>query len=92
MEKSFDCRAGVATLAWNVETADLDNDGIVEIITVGCMETENLLDCDPDMRIWSLMKDPGAFSDPILMMLGLGSIGGAVIIFLLVKRRVKKSW
>jgi hypothetical protein len=45
MEKSFDCRADVATLAWNVETADLDNDGIVEIIIVGCMETENLLDC-----------------------------------------------
>jgi len=33
-----------------------------------------------------------AFSDPILMMLGLGSFGAAVIIFLLVKRRGKKSW
>lgn len=38
--------------AWNVGTGDLDNDGTVEIVTVGCMGMNNL--CDPDMRIWSI--------------------------------------
>ena len=38
--------------AWNVGTGDVDNDGIVEIITVGC--TALMGNCDPDMRIWSL--------------------------------------
>ncbi len=38
--------------AWNVATADLLNDGVKEIISVGCSYLSNL--CDPDMRIWSV--------------------------------------
>jgi hypothetical protein len=34
-----------------VGTGDVDKDGTVEIVTVGCMYVSNL--CDPDMRIWS---------------------------------------
>jgi hypothetical protein len=39
--------------AWNVGAGDVDNDGVVEIITVGCTQIGNLLDCDPNLRIWS---------------------------------------
>lgn len=38
--------------AWNVANGDVDKDGVVEIITVGCTALNDL--CDPDMRIWSL--------------------------------------
>lgn len=40
--------------AWNVGSGDVDNDGVVEMITVGCSALGGL--CDPDMRIWSLPK------------------------------------
>jgi len=38
--------------AWNVGNGDIDKDGILEIITVGCTAFGTL--CDPDMRIWSI--------------------------------------
>lgn len=38
--------------AWNVGCGDVDQDGVVEMITVGCSALYG--DCDPDMRIWSL--------------------------------------
>jgi hypothetical protein len=38
--------------AWNVGNGDIDKDGILEIITVGCTALGSL--CDPDMRIWSI--------------------------------------
>jgi len=38
--------------AWNVGNGDVDKDGVLEIITVGCTALGNL--CDPDMRIWSI--------------------------------------
>jgi len=41
--------------AWNVATADLNNDGSKEIISVGCSYLSDL--CDPDMRIWSIPID-----------------------------------
>jgi len=47
-----DWTIGDGICAWNVGTGDLDNDGTVEIVTVGCMGISNL--CDPDMRIWSI--------------------------------------
>lgn len=40
------------TCAWNVGNGDLDKDGVLEIITVGCTAKGSL--CDPDMRIWSI--------------------------------------
>jgi hypothetical protein len=59
LKQSKDWIVGEAVSAWNVGTGDVDNDGIVEIVTVGCMETGNL--CDPDLRIWSL---PAASEPP----------------------------
>jgi hypothetical protein len=38
--------------AWNVGNGDVDKDGVLEIITVGCTALDSL--CDPDMRIWSI--------------------------------------
>jgi hypothetical protein len=38
--------------AWNVGNGDVDEDGVLEIITVGCTALGSL--CDPDMRIWSI--------------------------------------
>ncbi|MCW4008279.1 MAG: VCBS repeat-containing protein [Candidatus Bathyarchaeota archaeon] len=52
LEQSQEWTIGDGVCAWNVGTADLDNDGRMEIVTVGCMGMNNL--CDPDMRIWSL--------------------------------------
>ena len=47
-----DWTIGEGVFAWNVGTGDIDNDGTVEIVTVGCMYVSAL--CDPDLRIWSL--------------------------------------
>jgi hypothetical protein len=52
LKRSQDWTIGDGVCAWNVGTGDLDNDGTVEIVTVGCMGMNNL--CDPDMRIWSI--------------------------------------
>jgi hypothetical protein len=46
---------GEGVVAWNVQTGDIDNDGTVEIITVGCMYVAAL--CDPDLRIYSIAPD-----------------------------------
>jgi len=40
--------------AWNLATGDVDKDGQVEIVTLGCTYFSNL--CDPDMRIWSIQS------------------------------------
>ena len=37
-------------------TGDVDEDGTVEILTVGCMYVSAL--CDPDLRIWSIAEEP----------------------------------
>ena len=47
--------------AWNVASGDVDKDGVMEIITVGCTALGKT--CDPDMRIWSVSS---ASSFPIL--------------------------
>lgn len=46
---------GDGVIAWNVQTGDVDNDGTVEIIAVGCMYISAL--CDPDLRIYSVASD-----------------------------------
>ena len=48
--KEWDFAQGVSV--WNVGTADLNNDGKVEIVSCGCISINSL--CDPDMRIWSI--------------------------------------
>ena len=52
LEQAKDWTIGEGVVAWNLVTGDLDKDGEVEIVTVGCMGECGL--CDPDLRIWSL--------------------------------------
>ena len=52
LKQSTDWIVGEGVCAWNNGTGDVDNDGVVEIVTVGCMYVGTL--CDPDLRIWSL--------------------------------------
>jgi hypothetical protein len=61
LKQNKDWIVGEAVCAWNVGTGDVDNDGVVEIVTVGCMQIANSRDCDPDLRIWSL---PAASAPP----------------------------
>ena len=52
------------TCAWNVANGDVDNDGVTEIITVGCTALNTL--CDPDMRIWSLPIKVNAYPNYLI--------------------------
>jgi hypothetical protein len=76
--------------AWNVGSGDVDEDGVLEIVTVGCTALGSL--CDPDMRIWSIS---GVGSNPISFVLGFAAalIIIAVIllgVFVFVWQRNKK--
>lgn len=90
LKQSKDWMVGEAVCAWNVGTCDVDNDGVVEIVTVGCMQTGNL--CDPDLRIWSLpptSEAPASF--PYLPVAAIGAVVTAVAVvisaFMLMRRR-----
>lgn len=52
LKQSKDWNVDEGVCAWQDGTADLDNDGKIEIITVGCSYKDTL--CDPNLRIWSL--------------------------------------
>ena len=52
LEHSVEWTFDEGACAWNVGNGDVDNDGVLEIITVGCTALGSL--CDPDMRIWSI--------------------------------------
>jgi hypothetical protein len=70
-----------------VASGDFDNDGTVEIVTVGCMYINNL--CDPDMRIWSI-------STPLPSDLIIAAVAGIVILtlagtYLIIKKHQNKS-
>lgn len=86
LEQSKEWIIGDAVAAWNVGTADLNNAGTTEIVTVGCMEIGNL--CDPDLRIWSL---PVASSSPVpyllLVIFGATVTAVAVVTVVLVHMR-----
>jgi hypothetical protein len=80
---------GDAVMAWSVGTGDVDNDGITEIVTVGCMEIGNL--CDPDLRIWSLPTESNFLSSFPYLPIAIAGIVTAVLValalYLFVKRR-----
>jgi hypothetical protein len=67
---------GEGVTVWNVGTADLDNNGAVEILTIGCMSFNRL--CDPDMRVWSI--ENSAFISAIPMPLVLGALVAVVAV------------
>jgi len=94
LKHSKDWIVGEAVSAWNVGTGDVDNDGVVEIMTIGCMQTINLRDCDPDLRIWSIPSVPSA-SFPYIAVAIVGgtvlAVGAVAATFLLMKRKLPKS-
>jgi len=85
LENSQDWVAGNGTCAWNVATGDIDNDETVEIVTVGCMYAGAL--CDPDMRIWSIPKEPAYIPFTFLVSAGVFAAVSVVAFFLVRKRR-----
>jgi hypothetical protein len=88
LKLSTDWIAGEAVCAWNDGTGDVDNDGVVEIMTVGCMQTGNL--CDPDLRIWSLPAASNfltSFYLPIAIAGTVTVVLVALALYLFVKRR-----
>lgn len=91
LKQSKDWIIGEAVSAWNVGTGDVDDDGVVEILTVGCMQIENTSDCDPDLRIWSLptaSAPPPSF--PYLLVVIAGTVTSVLVVlalYLFMKRR-----
>jgi hypothetical protein len=79
LKQSKDWIVGEAVCAWNTGTGDLDNDGVNEIVTVGCMQIENRSDCDPDLRIWSL---PAASTPPSFPYLLVAFSGAAIVLMM----------
>ena len=79
LKQSKDWIVGEAVSAWNVGTGDVDNDGVVEIVTVGCMQTVDLRDCDPDLRIWSVPSASSA-SFPYLSIVVVGAAAAAIVV------------
>lgn len=78
---------GDGVFAWNVGTGDVDGDGTVEIVTVGCMYINEL--CDPDLRIWSLSASETA-SFPYILFVVAGTVTVAlvaVVVYFVRKRR-----
>jgi hypothetical protein len=90
LKQSTNWIIGDGVAAWNVGTGDVDNDGIVEIVTVGCMYTGNL--CDPDLRIWSLpaaSEAPASFPYLPVIVFGAAATAIAVVMaaFMLMRKR-----
>ena len=73
---------GEGVIAWNVQTGDVDNDGTVEIIAVGCMYISAL--CDPDLRIYSIVTN----QNPVLL---YGIIIAVVVILAVIALLVLKK-
>jgi hypothetical protein len=73
LENGKDWTIDEGACAWNLATGDVDKDGTVEIVTLGCTYFSNL--CDPDMRVWSTSSQK---SFPIAYL----ALGAAVVIFI----------
>jgi len=89
-----DWTTGEGVFAWNVATGDVDNDGTVEIVTVGCMYISQL--CDPDLRIWSVQTAPDFLTSNWLVITAVVAAASAILVgtaafFLLRKRRSESS-
>jgi hypothetical protein len=80
LEQSKDWTIGDGVVAYNVGTGDIDKDGTVEIVTVGCMGESNL--CDPDLRIWSIDIQQDAFS--FIQLAVIAAVVGVCIIISMV--------
>ena len=86
LEYSKDWTIGDGVVAWNLGTGDIDNDGTVEIITVGCMGVSGL--CDPDLRIWSIIPQENLLFENLTLLVALIVILCLIGVFIyLIKRK-----
>jgi hypothetical protein len=89
LELKSDWMVGEGVCAWNDGTGDVDNDGVVEIVTVGCMYVGTL--CDPDLRIWSLPAASNflTFSSylPIVIAGAMTAVLAALALYLFKRKR-----
>ena len=86
LEQSKDWTIGEGVVVWNLGTGDIDKDGTVEIVTVGCMGETGL--CDPDLRIWSIIPPENSlfvFQNLIVAVIAIMSVIGIVVYW--VKRK-----
>ncbi len=83
LKQNKDWTIGDGVVAWNVATGDVDEDGTVEIVTVGCMGVSGL--CDPDLRIWSIARESASLPYPLLA--ALGTVALVLIIGILVFKK-----
>jgi hypothetical protein len=68
-----------------VATGDFDEDGIVEMITVGCTYFSNL--CDPDMRIWSVQGSSSSISVVSVAVALIILVAISIVILMIVKKK-----
>ena len=90
LEESKNWTFDEGACAWNVGVGDVDNDGVMEIITVGCSALKG--QCDPDMRIWSLPKqqaNPNYLPYAIVSLLIFG--GASSIVYAYLRRKEASS-
>ena len=85
LKQTEDWTIGDGVAVWNVATGDVDKDGTVEIVTVGCMGMSGL--CDPDLRIWSIAKEPASLPYLPFVVLGIVIVTLLVLIFFFVRKR-----
>ena len=85
LKQQKDWQIGEGVVAWNVGTGDVDEDGTVEIVTVGCMYVSTL--CDPDLRIWSIAKESTALPYPLLATLAIVVATALILIFFFVRKK-----
>jgi len=88
LKQSKDWTIGEGVVVWNLATDDIDKDGTVEIITIGCMGETGL--CDPDLRIWSL-NIQNDFNFIIFAVAFLGIAILLIVIYLIRKNRIPKK-
>jgi hypothetical protein len=84
VKRSEDWDVGEGVTAWNVATGDVDEDGVVEIVTVGCMYESKM--CDPDLRIWSIPREETSLLYPLLALFVIITVA-LVAIFLFFRRK-----
>lgn len=89
LKQSNDWYIDEGATAWNVATGDVDRDGTVEIVTVGCTSIGAM--CDPDMRIWSVAQEASPYSSYTLWAI-LGILVAAIALvtaFILMRKKRK---
>jgi len=85
LKQSEDWTIGEGVCVWNVDTADLDNDATVEIVTIGCMSINRL--CEPDMRIWSISRASGDSYMPYALAGIVAVVAVFVVVLIVLKKR-----